>query len=203
MFGKQQLLTMQLPAALVLSLCVSGQVWAGQTPVVLPDSSSAGVGDSLAQAYGDSRTDGAVQGQINRAVVATVETIRAQRAVPTVAGNFIAVPQQTIDLIVDAMEATGAAVEPAMTAVARQLAREGVQGSVSLLGDTPSDYDSAVQSMNAFIDGLNSEQLGRALASPTLMTLHKMLSGRHVEGTLVEGAGVLGSAWRLLRVSAL
>ena len=171
-------------------LCFSNLSVAGQAPVVLPDSSSAGVGDTLAPSNDDiSGNSNAVSTEITRNVTSNLRSIRVQRSVPTVAGDTIAVPEQTISLISDAMTATGGEVEPAIQALADQLGQElrGVGLEVSLLSNTTGDYGSAVAAMNDFIMGLNSQELALALESPTLMAVHRILSGKSTTTVPVSG----------------
>ncbi len=160
---------------------VSTVALAGKGPVVLPDSSLAGVGDILAPSDDNSTgnpTD--LSTEISRQVVSNLRSIRVQRSVPTVTGDSIAVPEQSIRLISDALSATGGEIEPAIRALEQQLRLElsDVEVQVSLLGNSAVDYNTAVAAMNDFVLSLNSEQLALALESPTLMALHRLLSGK-------------------------
>jgi hypothetical protein len=162
-------------------LCGSTVAIGGKTPVVLPDSSLAGVADALAPSNDDTvGTAQASSTEISRQVLSNLREIRVQRSVPTVAGDSITVPEQSIQLINDALSATGGEIEPAVRALEQQLRTElrGVGIQVSLLGNTFADYNTAVAAMNDFILSLNSEQLAVALQSPTLMALHRLLSGK-------------------------
>ena len=185
MFFRKTLCT----TSLVLSFLSPASV-AGQAPVVLPDSSSAGVGDTLAPANDDGAGSAtSVSSAVSRNVMGNLRSILLQRSVPTVAGNSIAVPEQTVSLISEALSATGGAVEPAIQALANQLGQElgdvGLQ--VTMLGTSPADFGAAVASMNDLIMGLNSQQLAQALESPTLMALHRMLSGTASSAVPVSG----------------
>jgi len=177
--------------SLLMASALSHPALAGKEPVVLPDSSS--VVGSLGMASDDPggvlQNDPVGTGKYATSAYKLLSGIKNARLVPGVSTDCVAMSLDQLDVLVDAVSATGDDVKPAIQRLADQLGAElsGVGLQVSRLDMSRPSYDSAVTSANSFINGLSDPELELAARSPTFLAVLALLRND-------TGAGCGGSA---------
>ncbi|MEL6901614.1 MAG: hypothetical protein AAFP07_11725 [Cyanobacteria bacterium J06606_4] len=180
------------------------QAIAGSIPVFPPDGSSA-VGDSFAptdegSSAGNTGSKVGTAGQIRGAALNIVRAVEANGSVPSVGGRSLPISEQQLAVVKAALSATGADVQPAITALTQQLASElgasGLELDISMIGSSPADLSTAVAAANNLIMNMSTAQLAAAIDSPTFILILAILeaaANSAEEGIeLVEGAGGVG-----------
>ena len=166
---------------LLALLCLTGaeaiasnQALAGVTPVLIPDSSGSGLGDTFSSPGFSNRSKLSCT---NNGVVNTLREIQRNESVPSVSGRELSISPDQIDNIQSLLsgdEPTAAQLDD----LAQQVADEtGIGVEISRLGLSSNELKTAITSANDLVRALDSQQLAAAADSPALMTLLQLLKG--------------------------
>lgn len=150
---------------------------AGQAPVALPDSSSGGLGDTFSPA--ENSTSGDASNRIYSGIANALSSLQQLGSVSSVDGQNLPISSAQLAQIEASLLGREGETSPQLTALGQQLS-SGLGGKVveiSLLSNSPSNLAAAIESVNALIMSLNSEQLAAAAKSPTFIALLQLLNG--------------------------
>ncbi len=144
---------------------------AGSTAVTFPDSSGAGVSDTLSPFA--LSADRAIADQISQGIATALQTLQTEQSVPSIGDTTLALSPETVAAI-SAAAANGTRSD---AAVLEQLLSEeiGVAINVSILETSPEKLRAAIAAINGVVTGLSSEQLAAAISSPTFMSVLQLL----------------------------
>lgn len=147
---------------------------AGVTPVLIPDSSGSGLGDTFSSPGFSNRSKLSCT---NNGVVNTLRDIRRSESVSSVSGRELSVSPSQIDSIQSLLSGD----RPTATQLddlAQQVSNEtGIDVEISRLGLSSNELRTAIRSANDLVNALDSQQLSAAADSPALMTLLQLLKG--------------------------
>ena len=165
-----------LASVVVTQLTLSNVAFAGSTPVALPDSGSSGVSDNFTP------VPAVLDTTIEEGALSTLQAFDQSDSVPTVGGASLPISSQQISVIQNSLQSGGNAN---LSQLQQQLSNELGNPqiiTVSRVGNSPGEVQSAVQSVNSLIRGFDSQQLAAAAESPTFMSMLQLL--RNASATL-------------------
>ena len=152
----------------------SRQAFAGVTPVLIPDSSGSGLGDTFSYPGFSNRSKLSCT---NNGVVNTLRSIQRSKSVPSVSGSNLAVSPSQIDEI-ESLLVGDHPTAAQLDALAQQVTEEtGIDVEISRSGLSSSELQTAIGSANELVNALDSQQLSAAANSPALMTLLQLIKG--------------------------
>ena len=172
-------LAIKLP--LVALLCLLGaeatasrQALAGVTPVVIPDSSASGLGDTFSSPGFSNKQKTSCT---NNGMVNALRDIQQSESVSSVSGRELSITPEQIDSI-ESLLSGDRPTTAELDSLAQQIANEtGIDVEISRLGLSSNDLQNAIGSANELVSALDSQQLAAAADSPALMTLLRLLKG--------------------------
>ena len=171
-------LAIKLP--LIAFLCLLGaeatasrQALAGVAPVVIPDSSASGLGDTFSNPGASRKNKLSCD---NNGVVNTLRDIKQSESVSSVNGEELSIAPNQINSIESLLSDRPTNAE--LDGLAQQVANEtGVDVEISRLDLSSNDLRNAISSANELVSALDGEQLAAAADSPALMALLQLLKG--------------------------
>ena len=153
---------------------------AGRAPVALPESGSSGLGDTFSPSarppQGD--TGQILSSRIYSGITNTLRTLQQRESIPSIGGQNLPISSEQLAQIETSFLGREGGTGSRLSDLEQRLASDlgGRVIKVSLLGNSSSDLAAAIDSTNALIMGLNSEQLAAATKSPTFMALRELLN---------------------------
>jgi hypothetical protein len=153
----------------VTEAILPGRAIAGSAPVALPESGSSGAGDTFSPSAEETSNLSAL---ISAALNSTLQTFRSSQQVPSVGDRMLSISSEKLDTIAAAISSPSSNTASLQEQISEEMDTEI---DLSILGSSSGDLNEAIESINAFILGLNREQLMAAIESPTFMALLKML----------------------------
>ncbi len=153
---------------------------AGSAPVVLPESGSSGLGDTFSPAARPTQGDASqiLSNRIYSGITDMLRTLQQRESVPSVGGQILPISSEQLAQIETSFLGREGGTGFRLTELEQQLASDlgGKVIEVSLLGNSSGDLAAAIESTNALIMSLDSEQLVAATKSPTFMALLRLLN---------------------------
>lgn len=153
---------------------------AGRAPVALPESGSSGLGDTFSPAARPPQGDAnqILSSRIYSGITNALRTLQQRESVPSVGGQNLPISSEQLAQIETSFLGREGGTGFQLNELEQQLASDlgGNVIKVSLLGNSSSDLAAAIESANALITSLNSEQLAAATKSPTFMALLQLLN---------------------------
>ena len=169
-----KLFLLSMLCLLYSEVTASQPAFAGVTPVLPPDSSGSGLGDTFSNPEFSNRSKLSCT---NNGVVNTLRNIQRSQSVSSVSGRKLAVSPSQIDEIESLLvgdRPTAAQLE----ALAQQVTEEtGIDVEISRSGLSSSELQTAIGSANELVNALDSQQLAATADSPALMTLLQLIKG--------------------------
>lgn len=186
-------LAIKLP--LFALLCLSGaeatmshQAFAGITPVLPPDASGSGLGDTFSNPGFSNRSKISCT---NNGVVNTLRDIQQRQSVPSVSGRELSISPMQINNIQSLLSGDRPTADR-LGALAQQVKSEtGIDVEISRLGLSSNELQTAISSANELVSALDSQQLSAAAESPAFMTLLQLIKGGN---ETMSGLDSLGGA---------
>ena len=163
-------------ACLLSSIAFSSEAIAGNAPVALPESGSSGISDTFSpQRRLLNRT--AFADRISHELIETLQSLQSRQQVDAISNQSIQISAEQLGTI-GAATYVEAAIDTSLAALEQQLMAEieGLNIAISALEPSPRNLSIAIESSNELVAGLSSEQLAKAVQSPTFMALLQMLS---------------------------
>ena len=145
------------------------QAFAGVDPVVIPDSSGSGLGDTFSSPSSTRRARVTCE---NNGVTNALRNIRQSESVDSVGNRTLSLSPSQFETIQSSL--SGAQLD----ALSQQIADEtGINVEISRADLSSSEVQDAVSSANELVNALDSQQLAAAADSPTFMTLLQLIEG--------------------------
>ena len=152
----------------------SRRAFAGVTPVLIPDSSGSGLGDTFSSPEFSNRSKLSCT---NNGVVNTLRSIQQSKSVPSVNGRNLAVSPSQIDEI-ESLLVSDRPVADQLNALAQQVTEEtGIDVAIYRSALSSNELKKAIGSANELVNALDGQQLSAAANSPALMTLLQLIKG--------------------------
>jgi len=153
---------------------------AGNSPVALPDSGSSGLSDTFSPPRRLPRpllNGTAAATRISHELVETLRSLQSRQQVNAISNQSIQISSEQIGTI-GAATYVEAATEESIEALEQQLMEEiiGLNVVISTLEPSPQNLKIAIEASNELVADLSSQQLAKAVESPTFMALRQMLS---------------------------
>ncbi|MFK8184999.1 MAG: hypothetical protein AB8B99_16630 [Phormidesmis sp.] len=187
---------------------LASPVRAGSTPVVLPASSSTGLGDTFVEPGGtttreaDPLSSAPIETLIDSGIFDALDRISATGEVETFSTQPLNISPEQFDSVL--LAAAGTAPASALRDLERQLANEtGLTIEIARLNGSARNLEAAIASLNQMLQTLDGAQLQRVANSPTFMILRELLESAN-DAILREDRSltlVEESAFELLRMS--
>ena len=171
-------LAIKFPLSSLLCLLCAGAMAnsasAGVKPVVTPDSSGSGLGDTFSNPGFSNRSNISCT---NNGVVNTLRDIQQSKSVPSVNGQSLSISPEQINEIQSLLGGARPTASQ-LDALAQQITNEtGIEVEVSRSGISSNELRSAISSANDLVNALDGPELAAAANSPTLMTLLQLIKG--------------------------
>ncbi len=172
-------LAIKLPLLALLCLSsaeatLSHPAFAGIVPVLPPDASGSGLGDTFSNPGFSKRSNVSCT---NNGVVNTLRGIQRRQSVPSVSGREISVSPGQIDNIQSLLLGDRPTTDR-LGALAQQVKNEtGIDVEISRLGLSSNELRTAISAANELVSALDSQQLLAAAESPAFMTLLQLIKG--------------------------
>ncbi|MGB3788321.1 MAG: hypothetical protein WA949_09940 [Phormidesmis sp.] len=156
---------------LATQMTFSGRAIAGREPVIIPDSSTNGLGDTFAPTPPRVMT-------VEEIVNNSLNDIGQNSSVPSGSSQSLPITDQQVAAIRDAISAENpASLQQALSDLQQQLSNELGGPSINLarVDNSRASVQDAVEASNDLINSLNNQILEAGAESPTLTTLLELL----------------------------
>ncbi len=168
--------TLVTTACLVAIAITPDSAIAGNSPVALPDSGSSSLSDTFSPTR-QLLNGTASATRISHELIETLRSLQSRQQVSAVSNRSIQISPEQIGTI-GAATYVEAATDESIKALEQQLMKEiiGLDVTISTLEPSPQNLAIAINASNELVADLSSEQLAKAVESPTFMALLQMLS---------------------------